>query len=271
TVWMDRRCHASHIDGIMLAKAKFVTFNENNIDEIIFKITDQPNKRHLILSEGCFSMDGTCSYWKKLIQLKQSNPERILLIIDDAHGIGALGSNGHGTLEQIGLNLQQIDPLIGTFGKAFGTHGGFICGRAKFIDYLQQSVRTQIYSTNIPPGIAAASRESLTIIKFSEGQILRKHLVENINYFKQLAHASGLNLTNHKTNQSPIQLLVYDNEQKVARIHNYLLGQNIFVGKIFYPTVPKEKPRLRISINIKHKKSDLKELVWCLSAAEKLL
>ncbi|MCE3268303.1 MAG: hypothetical protein K0R49_555, partial [Burkholderiales bacterium] len=233
--------------------------------------TGQPNKRHLILSEGSFSMDGTCSYWKKLIQLKQSNPETILLIIDDVHGIGALGPNGHGSLEQIGLNLRQIDLVIGAFGKAFGTHGGFICGSAKFIDYLQQSVRTQIYSTNIPSGIAAASRASLMIISSSEGRILRTRLVENINYFEKLALESGLKLANHKTNQLPIKLLVYNDEQIVIHIHNHLLKQNILVGKIFYPTVPKEKPRLRISINIKHKKSDIKRLVDCLTIAEKLL
>jgi 8-amino-7-oxononanoate synthase len=268
-VWLDKKCHASHIDGILLSRAKFSTFNQTNIDQVIERIKQEPNCCHLILSEGTFSMDGSCNYWGKLIKLKLFNPDNVLLVIDDAHGIGALGLNGYGTLEQLGLKRQNIDLVIGTFGKAFGTHGGFICGSSQIIDYLQQSVRSQIFSTNLPPAIARATRESLAIISSDRGVILRERLANNITYFNELAKQAGLNLGNDIfLNQSAIQLLIYTDYERVAHIYNQLHKENILVGKITYPTVAKDKPRLRISLNAEHEKVDIEKLVSCLANIE---
>lgn len=268
-VWFDKSCHASHIDGILLTKTKFSTFNSANIDRVILKIKQQPNCCHLILSEGTFSMDGTCGYWDKLIQLKLSNQDNVLLVMDDAHGIGALGANGYGALEQLGLARQEIDLVIGTFGKAFGTHGGFICGGNEIIDHLQQSVRSQIFSTNLPPGIAAATRASLGIIRSNKGKMLRARLAANIAYFHQLAQEIGLTLNNYNAmNQSAIQLLVYKDTKKVFQAYNRLYQHNILVGQITYPTVAKNKPRLRISVNSQHEPADIEELIAHLAAEE---
>ena len=269
-VWFDKNCHASHIDGILLSRAKFATFDETNIDAVINSVENQLNYRHLILSEGSFSMTGTCNYWHKLIQLKIKNPNNTLLIIDDAHGIGAFGKNGYGSLEQLNLSYQDIDVVIGTFGKAFGTHGGFICSSAVLIDYLQQNVRSQIFSTNIPPCIAAASRASLAIIKSHVGHNLRQQLASNINYFQSLADESGLHLAGQSSNYSAIQLLMYSNQNILTKIYSYLLEHNILVGKIMYPTVPIKTPRLRISLNAQHTKDDIELLVKYLAKAESI-
>lgn len=269
-IWLDKNCHASHIDGILLSRCKFTTFNTNNIDQITTKIKNTPNYRHLILSEGGFSMDGTCDYWHKLIQLKSSNPKNILLVIDDAHGIGALGNHGHGTLEQLNLDHKQVDLMIGTFGKAFGTHGGFICGNTAIINYLQQTVRSQIFSTNLPPAIAAASKMSLQIISSTEGQQLRLNLAKNIAYFKETALSAKLNLTNYSKNNSPIQLLVHNNQESIIKAYHHLLNNNIIVGRILYPTVAKDTPRIRISINAHHTHDDLDKLINHLAAMEYL-
>ncbi|MDQ5920019.1 MAG: putative 8-amino-7-oxononanoate synthase [Pseudomonadota bacterium] len=266
-IWLDKNCHASHIDGIILAKAKFSTFNASSIEQMSNKISQQNHLRHLILSEGTFSMDGSCNYWDKLIELKRAhlNLNNIFLVIDDAHGIGALGNKGHGTLEQLGLGFQHIDLLIGTFGKTFGTHGGFVCGSSDIIDYLQQSVRSQIFSTALPPVIAKASRQSLAIINSSQGTKLRVSLVNKIKHFQKLAADAGLNLYNYPLNQSPIQLLIYSDEQIVIKIHQYLLENDFLVGRMLHPTVPKDKPRLRISLNIRHTKSDVERLINLIS------
>ena len=264
-VWLDKRCHASHIDGIRLAQAKFTTFNAATLETTLLKIASQPQRRHLILSEGSFSMDGTCNYWNKLIHFKAANPANVLLVIDDAHGIGALGARGHGTLEQLGLNFAMIDLVIGTFGKAFGTHGGFICGAAPLIDYLQQSVRSQIFSTNLPPALAAATRCSLALITSSHGQKLRAKLTATISYFQQLATHADLNCS--ATNYSAIQLLSYSDSRSVTACHNHLLARQIIVGKMLYPTVPKATPRLRISLNACHKAADLESLIAHLGGA----
>jgi 8-amino-7-oxononanoate synthase len=273
-LWLDRNCHASHIDGILLSKAKFSSFTDANIDSMIDKIKLQTDKRHLILTEGSFSMDGTCSYLNKLLQLKKSSPDNVLLIIDDAHGVGALGENGFGTLEQLGLQTNDIDLFIGTFGKAFGTHGGFICGNENLIEYLQQSVRSQIYSTNLPPSIAAATRKSLEIIKSDEGRALRKRLRNNISYFSSLTDKNSPNFTNYQNgiyNQSPIQLLIFSDSNQLDAIHTRLFDNNILVGKIKYPTVPKDKPRLRISLNALQPNQDLDFLIEQINSMDNIL
>ncbi len=264
-LWLDRNCHASHIDGILLSKTKFSSFTEDNIDTMIDKIKLQSEKRHLILTEGVFSMDGTCSYLNKLLQLKKSCPDNVLLVIDDAHGVGALGDNGFGTMEQLGLKTNEVDLFIGTFGKAFGTHGGFICGNENIIEYLQQSVRSQIYSTNLPPSIAAATRKSLEIIKSNDGIALRQRLRSNISYFSSLTHKNGI------YNQSPIQLLIFSDLNKLDAIHTRLFENNVLVGKIKYPTVPKDKPRLRISLNALHLNQDLNFLMDNINCMDNIL
>ncbi len=258
-IWLDKNCHASIIDGVLLSRAKFTTFSSNNIDNIIATILTKTQQRHIIISEGTFSMDGLCHYWHKLIELKKSNYKNILLVIDDAHGVGAIGHQGFGSLECQNIDLSYIDLFIGTLGKAFASHGAFICGKSNIIYYLTQTVRSQIFSTNLPPSITAASNAALAIINSDAGKLLRHKLMSNIKYFGQLATKHHLNIV--QNNNSPIQLLIFNNEEKVIRIYEQLLKQNIIVGKIFYPTVAKHAPRIRISLSTKHTKNDIKQLV----------
>ncbi|HMT03379.1 MAG TPA: aminotransferase class I/II-fold pyridoxal phosphate-dependent enzyme, partial [Burkholderiales bacterium] len=139
-IWFDKRCHASHIDGILLSKSKFISFIPEDLPKISTKIASQKDKLHIILTEGTFSMDGTCTYLEQVLQLKKCYPDNILLIIDDAHGIATLNSEGKGTLEPLEINL--VDILIGTFGKSFGTQGGFLVSNSNIADYLSQTVRS---------------------------------------------------------------------------------------------------------------------------------
>jgi len=257
TIWLDKNIHASHIDGILLAKAKLATFSKDTLDNAIDKISEQTTRRHIVLSEGTFSMDGTCTYLHKLIDLKKAHNANVLLIIDDAHGIGALGTEGLGSLEQLQIDRQHIDLLIGTLGKAFGSHGGFIAGSRLLIDYLQQSVRSLLFSTSLPACIAAASKASLRVIQSPEGHALRITLADNIRTFQALSQHYHLPLYQQETNQSPIQLLVFDDEQKVSELFNTLLAQKQLVGRILYPTVAKAAPRIRISLNANHTEDDI--------------
>lgn len=264
-IWLDKRCHASHIDGILLSKSKFNTFLEKDIEKVEQQIQAMPDKLHLVISEGSFSMDGTCSYLKTLTNIKRTNINNVLLIIDDAHGIGSLGINGYGTFEQIGLNHNIIDLFIGTLGKSFASHGGFLCSSKKIISYLQQKTRSQIFSTNLPPLLAATSNQALQIISSENGYLLRKKLQNNIIYFKQLCDKYNLIVHNKTINHSPIQLIISLNNELVSHIYQYLYQTNILVAKIFYPTVAKDTPRIRISINAAHTYTDLERLVKTLA------
>lgn len=259
-VWLDENCHASHIDGILLAKIKFTRFNQNNLQQIEDKICNSHNL-HIILTEGTYSMDGTNSNLLKLIQIKQQHQQRVMLIIDDAHGIAALGKNGYGTLEQTNNNMSYCDILLGTFGKAFGTHGGFLCTNELIAKYLQNIVKSHIYSTSMPPAIITATRASLQIIQSNNGASLREQLNNNIQYFKECASANKINIYQQSTNVSPIQLIIFDNNQFVDFLYNKLIKQQILVAKIRYPTVPKHQPRIRISLNANHKNNDIENLI----------
>lgn len=267
-VWLAKNCHASHIDGILLAKARFSSFDETQIAQMQQKIAKNLGQHHLIIAEGTFSMDGTYPRLAELIQLKRTYPEQILLVIDDAHGVGALGTNGHGSLEQQQLNHLEIDLYIGTLGKSFASHGGFIAGDQKLINYLRQSVRSQIFSTMLPAMQAAVSNASLELIQGPVGYNLRQTLVENINHFKFCANQLGLKLHSPDSNTSAIQLVMLNNLTELTQQHNSLLQQNILTAKIAYPTVAKAHPRLRISLSAAHTKTDIENLVNNLAKAQ---
>ncbi len=266
-VWFDRRCHASHIDGIRLSQVKFYSFSDNTLNNVFKRINALPEKRHIILTEGTFSMDGTCLYLDKLLKFKSENPNNVLLIVDDAHGIGTLGSNGYGTLEQLGLPLSGIDILIGTLGKAIATFGGFVCSKYNIIDYLKQTARGVIFSTNIPPAIASSSIASVALVATDTGTKLRYTLTQNINYFLELCSQYNLPVYNNTLNISPIQLLIFDNEDTTTHIFNELRTKHIRVGKISYPTVKKNAPRIRISLTAANTRADIETLCEALAKA----
>jgi 8-amino-7-oxononanoate synthase len=263
-IWLDKNYHASHIDGILLSGARFNTFTPYTLDNTILKIKHKPNSRHIIVTEGSFSMDGTCTYLASLIHLKSESPENILLIIDDAHGIGALGQNGFGTLEQLGLSYQHVDLLIGTFSKAFASHGGFICGAKYMIEYLTQTVRSQIFSTYLPACIAAASNASLAVITSIEGQQLRNKLANNISQFQLTGKKYNLPVANLPCNISPIQVLIFNNETQVKYLSQQLLDNGILAGNIFHPTVKKSEPRIRISLTSSITNTDIEAICYTL-------
>lgn len=259
-IWLDKNCHASHIDGVLLSKCKFHTFTSRTLDNMLEQIRQQPMRRHILLTEGTFSMDGTATYLDKLIQLRKESAQNVLLIVDDAHGVAALGKSGLGTLEQLGLGYQYVDLLIGTLGKAFACHGGFVCANSQLIDYLQQSVRGWLFSTCLPPCLANAAFTSLEIVASPKGIKLRQNLSEKIKYFQELSAEYKLNLHQGNSNVSPIQLLVFTNEDTVKNLFDQLLQSGVLVGRMLYPTVAKAAPRIRISLTASHTKEDIQLL-----------
>jgi 7-keto-8-aminopelargonate synthetase-like enzyme len=210
-------------------------------------------------------MDGSCNYLGQLLELKQKFPQQILLIIDDAHGVGALGQSGFGTFEQQGLDHRLVDLYIGTLGKAFASHGGFVLGNAALIHYLRHSVRSQIFSTMLPPAQAAVSNAALAIVQCDEGLQLRNKLAQNIATFKQLALNSGINIYQAQENISAIQLVMLNDLSQLNMLQQHLLDKQILVGKIAYPTVAKNAPRLRISLTSAHTSDDIAKLVATLA------
>jgi 8-amino-7-oxononanoate synthase len=182
-----------------------------------------------------------------------------LLYVDDAHGLGVLGTHGRGSLEQAELGPDDAPVLMGTLGKALGTFGAFVAGSAPLIDYLVQRGRTYIYTTALPPAVASATRTALRILQDEPWR--RERLDGLVSRFRAAAAALELNLLPSYT---PIQALILGDESAAMTASEALLKAGLWVPAIRPPTVPENTSRLRITFSASHTDSDLERLLEAL-------
>lgn len=256
-ILMDKVCHASLVDGARLSGAEFRVFPHKNYqraDEILSK---SQARRKLIVSDTVFSMDGDRAEISDLVDLKAKYGA--LLVLDDAHVTGVFPDEEGNFLG--GKNfISEADVITGTLSKAFGVVGGFAAASAEMIEYLINFSRPFIFATALPPAICAAALKSLEI--FEEG-VLRKKLWRNIRLFQALLKNSGFETLNEDT---PIFPLVLGSEAAALQVSEKLLCSGLLVPAIRYPTVPKGKARLRITVSAAHEPEDFERLVRALSA-----
>jgi 8-amino-7-oxononanoate synthase len=189
-----------------------------------------------------------------------------VLIVDDAHGFGILGQGGRGIADHYSLGSHELPLLIGTLGKAFGTAGAFVAGSRILIDYLIQFARTYIYTTAMPPAIAAASLVSLQLSETEDWR--RQHLRQLIKQFRAEAQALGYTLMPSETAIQPI--LIGDSRQAM-RLSAALQARGIAISAIRPPTVPEGSARLRVTLSAGHSEDDLARLIEALAAERPLL
>jgi 8-amino-7-oxononanoate synthase len=159
-VFEDRLNHASLLDAGLLSGARFQRFLHNDLMNLQNRLDKTEAARKLIVVDGVFSMDGDCAPLPELAALAQKN--NAWLMVDDAHGFGCLGKTGAGSAEHFGLSQAQLPILMGTLGKAAGSFGAFIAGSETLIETLIQFARPYIYTTAMPPAVAAATRAVAT-------------------------------------------------------------------------------------------------------------
>src|SRR5712691_8033817 len=150
----DQLNHASIIDGARLSRAKILVFDHKNIaqaEERLASVTDQPGKK-LLISDGVFSMDGDIGPLPGLCDLAEKYGA--IMMVDDAHASGVLGSNGRGTIDHFKMH-GRVDIQVGTLSKAIGALGGYVCGTRDLIDFLYHRARPFLFSTSHPPSVAA--------------------------------------------------------------------------------------------------------------------
>ena len=262
-IFADRLNHASLIDASLLSKAKMQRYMHNDIAHLEKLYNKNSSENTLILSDGVFSMDGDTAPVAQLATIAQQH--KAWLMVDDAHGIGALGKSGAGLLEQQNLSQQQVPILMATLGKSFGTAGAFIAGSDDLIEYLIQTARTYIFTTAMPPAIAAASRVSLKLVQ-KEGW-RREKLQSLILQFKQGANELGLELMPSNT---AIQPILIGSTKKALDISNKLRSYGILVTAIRPPTVPEGTARLRVTFSAQHDENDINSLLDKLQAIIKV-
>ena len=256
----DKLVHASMIDGIRLSNAQYVRYRHNDLqhlEQLLQKYhQDEQVERIIVVTESIFSMDGDETDLAALAQLKQRFA-KTMLYVDEAHAIGVRGEQGLGCAEQYDV-LDQIDFLVGTFGKAIASVGGYIICDSIIRDYLINKMRPLIFSTALPPISMAWS--DFILNKVLRMQQQRQHLAEISQYLQQAVIAKGFS----SPSSSHIIPIILGESQAAIEKARYVQQQGFYAMPVRPPTVPQNSSRLRISLTSLVQKNELQQLVECL-------
>jgi len=258
--------HASLIDGVRLASAQHQTsvtiFDHLDLAALESDLSKDTSTLKLIVIDGVFSMDGDLAPLHPLLKLAEQYDA--LLMVDDAHGFGVLGENGHGILEHFALHSDRLI-YVGTLGKAAGVSGAFICASDSFIEWLIQKGRPYIYTTATPPAIAHTVSKSLDLIEGIEGKTRRKHLNELIQVWNQeMVFSDWIKVDS----LSAIQPIIIGSNAHALQAAKQLDEAGYWIPAIRPPTVPEGKARLRVTFSANHTTDDVKQLIQVLQKIE---
>ena len=253
-IFSDRLNHASIIDGIGLSRARCFRFRHNDLEhlETLLKKHSDGFQTRLIVTETLFSMEGDQSPVEGIVALKDKYGA--LLMVDEAHATGVYGPRGRGLVAEKGLT-ERVELIMGTFSKALGGFGAYVAGSTPIVEFLINTCRSFIYSTALPPGIAAANLAALeTIEKEPHRQTV---LRENATWFRNTLIARGYDV---RGSSQIVPLVVGDAERAVAA-GKALEEKGFWVLPIRPPTVPAGEARLRFSLTYDHSRQQLSELI----------
>jgi 8-amino-7-oxononanoate synthase len=252
-IFSDELNHASIIDGCRLSRAEVVVFPHRDLAALASALARSTHRRRLVVSESLFSMDGDLADVPGLAALCARYDAA--LVLDEAHAIGVLGPEGRGLAAAQGV---VPDVVIGTFGKALGTYGAFAATTRAVADLLWNRARPFVFSTAMPPAVAAATLASLEIVRGAEGEARRRALGAHARRLRVGVPAAG------GASESPIAPIVVGNDQRVMALSERLLEERVFVQGIRPPTVPPGTARLRIGLVASLSEQDLDRAITAL-------
>ena len=266
SIYSAKLNHASLIDGVRLAGAQMDAmvnlFDHTQLISLTDALKKDTKSLKLIVTDGVFSMDGDLAPVKELLQIAEQHDA--LLMVDDAHGFGVLGKQGHGILEQENIQSDRII-YIGTLGKAAGVSGAFVCAQDSFIEWLVQKGRPYIYSTATPPAIAHTLLKSLEIIESDEGIKRRTQLNQLIKIWQDEMTFSEWKKVPSCT---PIQPVILGSNASALMAAKLLDEAGYWIPAIRPPTVAPGSARLRITFSANHSADDLRKLITTLKKIE---
>lgn len=253
----DRLIHNSMLQGALLSGAQRQPFEHNDVKGLDELLTRSRRKfeKVLICIEGVYSMDGDVPPLPDFIKVAQKH--KALLMVDEAHSLGALGKRGRGIGEHFGVNPADVDIWMGTLSKTLAGCGGYITGSAALISLLKHSASGFLYSVGMPPPIAAASLEALRIMEREPERVQK--LQENGRLMLELAKAEGLN-TGHATGSSVLPIIT-GSSLLAARLSKALFEEGINAPPIIYPAVEERVARLRFFISSAHSEEQLRHTI----------
>ncbi|NCC64288.1 MAG: aminotransferase class I/II-fold pyridoxal phosphate-dependent enzyme, partial [Spirochaetia bacterium] len=259
----DELNHASIIDGIRLCKAKRLRYKHSDIESLKQALEEsQDARRRLIATDGVFSMDGDIAKLKEICALAKEYDA--LVMVDDSHATGYLGSNGRGTVELCNVE-GQVDLITTTFGKACGgASGGCISGNQLLIDLYRQRARPYLFSNTLAPAICGGTLKVLDLLE--SGNPFKDITMRNARYFRSKMQAEGFDLVQGETAIVPV--MIYD-EPKAVLMAEKLLSLGIYVIGFCYPVVPKGKARIRVQLSATHTLEDIDRAVEAFKSVAK--
>ena len=253
-VFEDRINHASLLDAGLLSGARFQRYLHNDVESLDKRLSKTEARRKLVVTDGVFSMDGDLADLPAISSVCEKH--RAWLMVDDAHGFGCLGKNGGGCAELFDMSTNQLQVLVGTLGKGFGTAGAFVAGSEELVETLIQHARTYIYTTSMPPAVAAATLTSLKILQSESWR--REKLETLIKQFRTGCEQIGLQLMDSPT---PIQPILIGESNKALEMSQGLEQEGIFISAIRPPTVPQGSARLRVTLSAAHDEEQVNTLL----------
>ncbi len=256
----DRLNHASLIDGAVASGAKHLRYSHADAAAAEQRLASLPESiaKRLLVSDGVFSMDGDIAPVTDLVAVAKR--QQALLVLDEAHAFGVIGDEGCGSVCHAKLGNDAVPLRIGTLGKAFGVYGAFVAGPRVLIDALQQLARPAIYTTALPPALAAVTRVALKHVR--NDQWRRDQLQENIAQFRVGASQQGWQLMPSET---AIQPILIGDTVNANRLSAELLARGFWVSSIRPPTVPVGSARLRVTLSSAHSCETIASLLSALA------
>jgi 8-amino-7-oxononanoate synthase len=256
-IFSDKFCHASIIDGIRLSKCRFFRFNHNDVNHLEELLKrHRPNYRNcLIIAESLYSMDGDIAPIEELIWLK--NHHSAQLMIDEAHSVGVIGTDGEGFISRD--MARDVEIIIGTFGKALGSYGAFVACSEDIKKFLINHARSFIYSTALPPNIIATNIKAIEIVKKEPN--LRK-ILQGASYEMRSGIRKRLKI--EIKSQSQIIPIIVGSNEKALWLSRGLFDKGFYVKAIRPPTVPEGASRIRLSVTVHHDYNVIQDILRAL-------
>jgi glycine C-acetyltransferase len=246
----DELNHASIIDGARLSRASIKVFPHRDAAAARAIVAALPrDRRTLIITDGVFSMDGDIGALPELCDV--ADEFGCIMMVDDAHASGVFGKNGRGTVDHFGLH-GRVDVQVGTLSKAIGALGGYVAGSKALIEFLYHRARPFLFSTSHPPAVAAACLGAIEVLE-TEPQLIER-LWDNTRFFKSGLQALGFNTG---TSESPITPVIVGDAARAMKLSDELFQEGVFAQGIGFPTVARDKARVRTIVTATHTRDEL--------------
>jgi glycine C-acetyltransferase/8-amino-7-oxononanoate synthase len=258
-VFSDELNHASIVDGCRLARAETFVFRHCDIDHLAWGLRQAEGRGGLIVTDGVFSMDGDVAPLAEIVELARRHDAR--LVVDEAHGTGALGPGGRGAVAEAGLD-GEVDVIVGTLGKALGSYGAYVACDGELAQYLINTARSLIFSTAPAPPAAAGALAALELLREQPRRVDK--LQRNAETLRSELAREGFEVTGAQTQIVP---LIVGDAHLTMRVCEAALERGVFAQAIRPPTVPEGTSRLRLAVMASHTRSELREAAQALARA----